>query len=141
MMKRLKLLNLISKTTGLRKLFFSFMLCLAITAFLLVLVEPKIQTIQDGLWYCFVSCTTIGFGDIIVETFLGKMLTVILTLYGILVFAFIPGVVVSYFTEFNHLKSKESVLLFLDRLENLETLSKDELHEISQTIKAKRYRL
>lgn len=141
MMRRLKLLNHIMDTMGLKKLLLSFVLYLVMTAFLLVLVEPEIKTIQDGLWYCFVSCTTVGFGDIVVKTFFGKILTIILTLYGILVFAFIPGVVVSYFIEFNRLKSKESVLLFLDKLENLENLSKDELTKLSQTIKAKRYKL
>lgn len=140
-MRRLKLLNHIMDTTGLKKLLLSFVLYLVMTAFLLVLVEPEMKTIQDGLWYCFVSCTTVGFGDIVVKTFFGKILTIILTLYGILVFAFIPGVVVSYFIEFNRLKSKESVLLFLDKLENLENLSKDELTKLSQTIKAKRYKL
>ena len=47
----------------------------------------------------------------------------------------------SYFIEFNKIKSKESVVVFLDQLEHLETLSKEELRELSQKVKQRRYRL
>lgn len=65
----------------------------------------------------------------------GRILTVILVLYGIFVIALIPGVVVNYFVEFNKIRYNESLLMFMDRLEHLDTLSKEELREISQDIR------
>lgn len=66
---------------------------------------------------------------------MGRILTVILVLYGIFVIALIPGVVVNYFVEFNKIRYNESLLMFMDRLEYLDTLSKEELREISQDIR------
>ena len=65
----------------------------------------------------------------------GRILTVILVLYGIFVIALIPGVVVNYFVEFNKIRYNESLLMFMYRLEHLDTLSKEELREISQDIR------
>ena len=64
-----------------------------------------------------------------------------LALYGIIVVAFIPAVIVSYSIEFNKVKAKKSVMNFLDKLEHLDTLSPEELREISEHIKQRRYKL
>ena len=108
---------------------------LLLVAFGVWQVEPDITTFSDGLWYCFAASTTIGFGDIVAVTAAGRILTVILVLYGIFVIALIPGVVVNYFVEFNKIRYNESLLMFMDRLEHLDTLSKEELREISQNIR------
>jgi len=108
---------------------------LLLVAFGVWQVEPDITTFSDGLWYCFAASTTIGFVDIVAVTAVGRILTVILVLYGIFVIALIPGVVVNYFVEFNKIRYNESLLMFMDRLEHLDTLSKEELREISQDIR------
>ncbi len=131
----------ILKITHADKLLFGFLVYFILTSIMIYLVEPNIQTVGDSLWYCFAASTTIGFGDIVAVTLLGRVLTVILCIYAVLIIALIPGVVVSYFIEFNKIKSKESVVVFLDQLEHLETLSKEELRELSQKVKQRRYRL
>ena len=117
-MRRIRLLWRILKITHADKLLFGFLVYFILTSIMIYLVEPNIQTVGDSLWYCFAASTTIG-----------------------LIIALIPGVVVSYFIEFNKIKSKESVVVFLDQLEHLETLSKEELRELSQKVKQRRYRL
>ena len=90
---------------------------------------------MDGLWYTFVACTTIGFGDFVAVTLLGRILTVYIALNEILLVAILPGVVVSYYLEVIHRREKESVTMFLDKLEHLPELSQEELKEISEKIK------
>lgn len=124
-MRRIRLLWRILKITHADKLLFGFLVYFILTSIMIYLVEPNIQTV----------------GDIVAVTLLGRVLTVILCIYAILIIALIPGVVVSYFIEFNKIKSKESVVVFLDQLEHLETLSKEELRELSQKVKQRRYRL
>ena len=140
-MRRIRLLWRILKITHADKLLFGFLVYFILTSIMIYLVEPNIQTVGDSLWYCFAASTTIGFGDIVAVTLLGRVLTVILCIYAVLIIALIPGVVVSYFIEFNKIKSNESVVVFLDQLEHLETLSKEELRELSQKVKQRRYRL
>ncbi|MBQ2070003.1 MAG: hypothetical protein II467_03645 [Bacilli bacterium] len=62
-------------------------------------IEPKINSIGDALWYCFASVTTIGFGDFAAETPVGRVLTVILGIYGIVVTALITSIIVNLYNE------------------------------------------
>lgn len=134
-MKKSRVLLDVLKTTKTDKIVISFIGFVFLCALGVWIVEPTITSYVDALWFCFTSFTTIGFGDIVVTTLLGKAITVVLCLYGIFVVALIPGVVVSYYTETLKMKTDESLVVFLDKLQRLPELSKEELEEIS--IKAK----
>lgn len=56
-------------------------------------------TFGDGLWYAFATVTTIGFGDITATTSVGKVLTVLLGIYGIIVVAVITSIIVNFYNE------------------------------------------
>ncbi len=116
-------------------MFLSFLLFLCIAALILWAVEPQITSFRDGIWYGFVAATTIGFGDICVETDIGRILTVFIGVYGIMVVAMIPGVIVSYYLDY--LKIRENTILsaYREKLECLPELSREELVEISEKIK------
>ena len=112
-----------------------------ITALIIWGVDPAITKFTDSLWFCFATCTTVGFGDIVATSVVSRILTIILTCYGILVTAFIPAVVVNYFMEFNKIKANESIVQFFDTLENIDKLSHDELVELAGKIRAQRNKL
>lgn len=67
----------------------------------LPLIEPQIDSYSDALWYCFAIVTTIGFGDISAVTGLGRILSVILGIYGIVVVSLITSVIVNFYNEIN----------------------------------------
>ena len=100
----------------------------------LAVLEPGINTWGDGLWYCFVASTTIGFGDICAVTRAGRIVTVLVSAYGILMTAMVPGVVVSYYMEYLKIREKETISVFLEKLERLPELSEKELRELSERI-------
>jgi len=62
-------------------------------------IEPSMEKFGDALWYCFAAVTTIGFGDFSATTFVGRILTVILGIYGIVVTALITSIIVNLYTE------------------------------------------
>ena len=66
---------------------------------------------------------------------LGRILTIIISFYGIFVFVIMTGSVVSYYNEYLDAKHKETVSLFLKKLEDLPNLSKKELQDISDKVK------
>lgn len=78
-----------------------FGMVLLIVAFSIVLpgLEPEIAGFTDGLWYCFAIVTTIGFGDITAMTMIGRLLSVILGLYGIIVVSLITSIIVNFYSE------------------------------------------
>lgn len=125
----------ILKRTGTLKVFFSFLLFLVGASAALVVVEPGISTWRDGMWYCFVAATTIGFGDICVVTGIGRVITVLVSMYGILMTAMVPGVVVSYYMEYLKMRERDTISLFFEKLEKLPELSQEELVELSDRVK------
>ena len=134
-MKAWKRCYKVLRRTGTLKIFISFLLFLCAAAAALTVLEPDIDTFGDGLWYCFVAATTIGFGDLCVTTGLGRIITVFTAMYGILMTAMVPGVVVSYYMEYLKIREKETIYIFLEKLERLQELSKEELEQISQRVR------
>lgn len=91
----------ILKVTGFTKFVASFAIYLLVAATILVYVEPNINSMGDSLWFCFVTSTTTGYGDIVVTTIIGRIISVFLALYGLLFFGCLSGIVVSYYLEMN----------------------------------------
>ena len=57
------------------------------------------ENFNDALWYCFAIVTTIGFGDLTAVTDFGRILSVILGIYGIVVVALITSIIVNFYGE------------------------------------------
>ena len=134
-MKKFKRTIMILKRTGTLKMLVSFIIFYCAASIAIWLFEPEVNTIGDGFWYCFVAVSTIGFGDIVALTRFGRLVTVLVSVYGIVVTAMIPGVVVSYYMEFLKIKENETISLFLEKLEHLNELSNEELIELSDKIR------
>lgn len=92
-------LSVILKKTHSDRIATGFIGYFLLTSFLILLVEPGIHTYGDAVWYAFAVITTIGFGDLVAVTAIGRILTILLALYGILILALIPGIVTSYYLE------------------------------------------
>lgn len=79
-------------------------------ALLFPLYEPNIKTFGDGLWFCFTIVTTIGFGDYTAVTPVGRGLTVLLGVYGIIVVAVLTSIIVNFYNETSAGKKDKSEL-------------------------------
>ncbi|TCS71834.1 potassium channel family protein [Effusibacillus lacus] len=77
-------------------LVFAFVTIIAGAA-IIDLVEPEIQSIEDGLWWAIVTATTVGYGDISPKTGPGRMVAVVLMLVGIGTMGIITGTIATYF--------------------------------------------
>lgn len=133
-MKNLKTLYRILKQTGALSIFIYYMIFVFVSALLILLVEPEITSYADALWYCYAVISTAGFGDIVVHTFLAKIISVIVTIYSLIVIAILTGIIVNFYNEILELRRKETLSAFLDRLERLPELSHEELVELSERV-------
>lgn len=132
----LKRIGKLLRHTGAIKIFLSYLILLCIGGFLLMFIEPQVKSWFDGVYFCFVASTTIGFGDIVPVTILGRLITIVLTLFGLLTVAMVPGVVVAYYTEYLKIREKETISTFLEKLERLPEMSTEELTELSDRVRA-----
>lgn len=100
------LLKIIRKTYALEILLGLLFLILSFS-FVFMAIEGMKYT--DALWYCFAVVTTIGFGDFTTLSTIGRILSVILGIYGLIVVAVITSVIVNFYNESKHHSKKEEV--------------------------------
>ena len=92
------LFKIILRTYALEVILGLFTMMVA-ASILLTLYEDTITTFPDALWYSFAVVTTIGFGDFAAQTPIGRILTVMLGVYGIIVVAVITSIIVNFYNE------------------------------------------
>ena len=102
---------------------------------LLLLKEPGIGNYWDAMWLLFVSCTTIGYGDFSVVTLSGRLLVVVMTIYQLVLFSLLTGVIIGHYQEVTEQRKQEIVKNFFDKMEHLTELSKEELEEIQEKVR------
>ena len=104
------LLNILIKTHTIDVLIclLAFMIAFA---FILPRFETTITNFWDAMWYCFTVITTIGFGDFAATSLVGRILTVVLGIYGIVVVAILTSVIVNFY---NEVSAKEKARDFIE---------------------------
>lgn len=122
------------RNTHAHQIVMSFVAFVLLVAVGFVLVEPSITTYADALWYCYAVLTTVGFGDLVATTILGRIMTIILSIYAILVLAIVTATIVNLYSQLNEIHQKDSMVELMDKLERLPELSPEELADISSKI-------
>lgn len=90
----------VNKIHGLDVLF-GLLIVVTLASFILPYIEPGIPTAGDSWWYCFALITTIGFGDMVAVTTIGRILSVIIGFYGIIIVSLLTSAIVVYITSKN----------------------------------------
>ena len=135
MMKRLRILRQVLRDTHAIRIWVGFVVYFMITALIIWYVEPHIETYRDACWYCYAVISTVGFGDILVYSTVARVLSIILSIYAVLVIAIITGIIVNFYTQMMSIRQKDSFSAFMEKLERLPELSKEELAEMSKQVK------
>jgi voltage-gated potassium channel len=97
--------------------------------------DPDIKDLSDALWFTFETATTIGYGDLLVNSVIGRALTVILSLYSIAIVAIFTGVIAGFYVKLVKIKTRNSARKFLSDLERLPEMSKEELEDLAERAK------
>ena len=96
---RMDVLKRIIKKTYAAEILIGILLLIVAISLILPAFEPGINNFGDALWYCFAIVTTIGFGDIYATSAMGRILSVVLGLYGIIVVSLITSIIVNFYGE------------------------------------------
>ena len=115
--RRTTLTQILRKTYAIEILYGLIILIIA-TALMLSILEPSITNIGDALWYCFAIVTTIGFGDFAATSVIGRILSVVLGIYGIIVVALITSIIVNFYNETKKENDDKIIKEEIDKLEH-----------------------
>ena len=115
-------------------------LCLSLTILLLGGVgfwylEPKVETLSDGLWLAFTTAATVGYGDIVPSTHSSRAFAVLVVLLGLAVLSLVTASVAAVFVG-NEERDIERELMTEIRALRAEVAA---LHQHQQTIWASRH--
>lgn len=134
-MKKLKVLWRVIKQTKADEIILSYLIFVFIDALVIFLADPAIKTYGNAVWYCCVVIFTVGFGDLVATVVLSKIATIILMIYSVIVVAIVTGVIVNFYSQLIRIRQENTMEAFVYKLENLPSLSKEELKELSLSIK------
>lgn len=134
-LNRIRLFWTIVRRYHFEKILILFTLCFFVTAAIIRIVEPSIETYGDACWFTFAACSTIGFGDIVVVTFIGRILTIFITIFEVVLITLLSGVIVSHYLEVVQIREKETATIFLDKLTRLSSLNHEELVKLENKVK------
>ena len=137
-MKKMRVLWSVMRQTKASEILISYLVFVFVDAFFIFLIDPAIHTYGNALWYCCAVIVTAGFGDLVATVTLSKIATVILMIYSVIVIAIVTGVIVNFYSQLICIRQENTLAAFIDKLENLPELSKEELKELSSSVKALR---
>lgn len=97
------------------------------------------MSIPDGLWWSFVTATTVGYGDISPSTPVGRVIASILMLVGIGLIGALTSTITALFFQKHEQKTnaKQDIIKSIqNQLDSFDDLSDDDIDVICSTIKS-----
>ena len=92
------------RKTNATEILFGMLLLIIAFSLVLPILEEDIPNFTSALWYSFAIITTIGFGDVAAVSVLGRVLSVILGICGLVVVSIVMSIVVNFYNETKNLK-------------------------------------
>ncbi|WP_291650002.1 potassium channel family protein [Clostridium sp.] len=123
---------------------FNYMLVL--TTIIIVLGAVLISLLEnmsfaDAIWWSFVTFTTVGYGDVLLTTNLGRVVAIFLMVFGIGFIGITTSTIAAYIINNDGKKKRkkdfktETIDFIKYKIDNLDSLSDSELDNIYKTLK------
>lgn len=103
---------------------FTAVVILFTAGIIIVDIEPGIKNISDGIWWAWVTISTVGYGDIVPVTKLGRLFGALLILIGLGLFSIITANFAAIFIQ--RRENKKSNTRWLKTLDEINDVKQDE---------------
>lgn len=125
-----------------RRLSRIMILVLTLTFFLGILIvpfeaenaDPLIKNVFDGVWWAVSTVTTVGYGDLVPLTPIGRLIGILLQLSGAVMFGSLVGTITVYL---NHVQEEFHWKRLHEQLERMEQDNKELKNKLDFLIKNK----
>lgn len=94
-----EVINIFLKDTYLDEILGVFLMIIVSFTLGLYLFDPSMNSLFDSLWFVLSTLTTVGYGDVLPNSMIGKVISLILLFVGVLIFSAITGAIASYFNK------------------------------------------
>lgn len=111
-----KLSKKLFNSTYLDKIIAIFIVVVLGSSYTLYYFDPSINSLYDGLWYVFQTITTVGYGDLIPQSPIGKLISLSLLIVGVLLFSVLTA---SFAYIFNDKVFKEENYEFIRKVNTI----------------------
>lgn len=96
----------------------------------LYLFDPSMNSLFDSLWFVISTLTTVGYGDVLPTSTIGKAISLILLIGGVLIFSAVTAAMASYFNKRLLSEGADELKLIQKKLDSNE----EELKELRKEI-------
>lgn len=107
---------------------------LIVSGLVISTLDPAFKTPIDGIWWAWVTITTVGYGDIVPSTNEGRLFGAILILVGICMFSLLTASFSVFFIEKDEGQLAEKERQNLERIHRLENRLERIEHQLERTI-------
>jgi voltage-gated potassium channel len=97
-------------------------------------IEPTVKSPWDGIWWAWVTVTTVGYGDIVPHTAAGKLFGSLLILLGVALFALMTASFSSYFIGRDVSKVEEGIERDVSKLEQEDVDMRSMMERINKAL-------
>lgn len=115
--KNISLFTKFIKETHLDKLLTVVIVTIISSSIAFYLLEEPTLSFIDSLWYVLVTITTVGYGDIIPTTIVGRIIGIILIIIGIFVFSTLTAAISSIYTKRIENETRDEIDQRLEKIE------------------------
>lgn len=116
-------------------LFICFII-LVISGLLISGIDPAFETPLDGLWWAWVTVTTVGYGDLVPATTEGRIFGSLLILMGLAMFSMLTASFSVFFIEQDERELTQKEERNIERIEGLERKLEKIENQLDQTLEA-----
>lgn len=92
------------------------LIVILLAGLLMAAIEPTVHSPWDGIWWAWVTVTTVGYGDIVPTTAAGKLFGALLILLGVGLFSLMTASFSSFFIGRDVSKVEEEIEKDMDRV-------------------------
>lgn len=108
-------------------LFIIFMIYVAISSVLLIIIDESVNSLPDALWFMIVTATGVGYGDIVPATPVGKALAFITIFMGIMFVALLTAYLSAVYNEEPEMETRETIFKYIKKFEKTNKSFKTEV--------------
>ena len=83
-------------------------------------LDPGIDTVWEGIWWAWVTVTTVGYGDIVPSSHVGRMFAALLILIGIGLFSLLTANFSAFFISKDEQRDQATNKMIMQKLNRLE---------------------